>query len=348
MDALEIAVLIGLGLKIALTAIALTMVYKMKFPGSKGPRKLNREGGQREESAREEKTESRPVPKSSSERDIHKRAVSSGKKQLKPKPAANGVQKQVQPKNTAPAKSAEPTVASKNESVSRAVLPSAPQQPPAVTEPKSGVKPTGEPSTGNTSGGEKKRINPITFSPRNKAGEQIERTEVRKQAQPKNTAPAKSAKMTAASKDGSVKHTAFLGPPQPQAAFTVSRSGGKPPSEPSAGNTSPAGEKNNPAGIAKPAQMEKESEANMDTKPGTEGNQASSEPPAATTDSGETDQETSKTQKSGLGDLADLFATSASEFTEKNKLAEQVNEVDVNDILQQGLGLLGKVKKSDG
>jgi hypothetical protein len=340
MDALEIAVIIGLCLKMALTAVALTMVYKMRFSTSKGTRKLKREGGQREESAREEKTESRPVRKSSSGRDIHKRAVSSGKKQLKPGPAASEVQKQVQPKNTAPVKSAEPTVASKNESVSRAVLPGAPQQPSAVTEPKSGVKPPGEPSAGNTSGGEKKRINPITFSPRNKAGEQIERTEVRKQVQPKNTAPVKSAKTMAASKDGSVKHTAFLGPPQPQAAFTVSKSGEKPHREPSAGNTSPAG-------IAKPAQMEKESEASMDTKPGTEGNQASSEPPAATTDSGETDQETPQTGKSGLGDLADLFATSASEFTEKNKLAEQVNEVDVNDILQEGLGLLGKVKKSD-
>ena len=86
----------------------------------------------------------------------------------------------------------------------------------------------------------------------------------------------------------------------------------------------------------------------METKPGTDVNQASADSPAATTDSGETDKEMPQKQKSGLGDLADLFATSASEFTEKDRLAEQVNDVDVNELLREGLGLLGKVKQSNG
>jgi hypothetical protein len=288
MDTLEIAVIVGLCLKMALTAVALTMVYKMRFSSSKGTRKLKHEGGQREESAHEEKTERQPVLKSSSGSDIQKRTVPTGKKPLKPEPVANKVLPQAQKTGKA------------------------------------------APSEGTVASSSSKKINPITFSPRNQAGEQIKPTEGRKQAQPENTAPAKSPEPMAASKGGTVKHTAFLGPPQPQAAFTVSKSGEKPTKEPPAGNTSPAGEKNELPGTV---------------EPGTEGNQTSSEPPAATTDSGETDQETSQTQKSGLGDLADLFATSASEFTEKNKLAEQVNDIDVSEILQEGLGLLGKVKK---
>ena len=160
--------------------------------------------------------------------------------------------------------------------------------------------------------------------------------------------PLESSKPKVALKDDSIKHTAFVGAPQPQAAFTVSKSGEKPHQEPSAGNTS-GGERNELSGNVEPAKtIIKGSETSMDTEPGPENNQASSEPPAATADSGETDKDTSQKQNSGLGDLADLFATSASEFTEKNRLSEQVNEVDVNDILQEGLGLLGKVKKSDG
>jgi hypothetical protein len=135
-------------------------------------------------------------------------------------------------------------------------------------------------------------------------------------------------------KDDSVKHTAVVGAPQPQAAFTVSRSGQKPAKEPL-------------TDTVEPAITIKKSEDSTDIEPDTKDNQASSEPPAETADSGETDQETPQTNKSGLGDLADLFATSASDFSEKSKLAEQVDDVDVNDILQEGLGLLGKVKKPD-
>ena len=317
MDTTEIAVLIyfGLSLKIALTVVALTIVYKMRLQSAKGARKLKREGGQRKESAREEKTESRPVLKSSSGRDIHKRAISSGKKPLKPGPAVNKVPAQAQKIGKAAPSDLKPG-------------PAANKVPPQTQK-------TGKaaPSEGIGPSSSSKKINPITFSPRNKAGEQIEPTEVRKQAQPKSTAPVKSSEPKVALKDDSVSRTALPGAPRGQSAITEPKSGEKPHHEPSAGNTG-GGER---------------SEASMDTKPDTQVNQASSEPPAATTDSGETDQETPQTGKSGLGDLADLFATSASEFTEKSKLAEQVNEVDVNDILQEGLGLLGKVKKkSDG
>jgi hypothetical protein len=114
--------------------------------------------------------------------------------------------------------------------------------------------------------------------------------------------------------------------PQRPPATTEQKSGEKPAKEPTAVNTSG-------------------SEASMGSGPGTEVNKASSEPPAETTDSDETDQESPQTEKTGLGDLADLFATSASEFTEKNRLADQVKDVDVDEILQEGLGLLDKVKK---
>jgi len=352
MDSLELAVIIGLCLKMALTAVALTIVVKMRAPSSKGTRKLKRADGQREESAREEKSESRPVLKSSSGHDIHKRAVSSGEKLLKPGIAVNGVRKQVQPKNTAPVESSEPRVDLKARPVSHTAPPGAPRGQSAITKPKSGETPPREPLANNTSGGERKRTNGITSSAHNKVGEQIGPTGIRKQVQPKNTAPVESSKPKVTSKDDSVKHTAFLGAPQPQAAFTVSGSGGKPPNESPAGNTS-GGEKKELLGNVEPSEtIIKKDETSMDTKPGTEGNQASSEPPAATTDSGETDKEMPQKQQSGqqsgLGDLADLFATSASEFTEKNKLADQVNDVDVNELLQEGLGLLGKVKKSDG
>jgi hypothetical protein len=317
----------------------------MRLPSSKDTRGLKREGGQREESAREEKTESRPVLNISSGRGIHKQAISSGEKPLKPGPAANEVPPA---KHTAPVESSEPRVDLKDDSVSHIALPGVPRGQSAITEPKSGEKPTQEPTAGNTSAGERKGMDSITPSTRNKAGEQIKITEVPNQVQPKNTAPVKSLEPSVSWKSYSVSYTVPPGAPRGQSAITESKNGEKPTHESSPGNASPAGEKNDPARIAEPAQIGKKTEASMDTGPGTEVNQASSEPPAATTDSGETDQEMSQKQKSGLGDLADLFATSASEFTEKNRLAEQVNDVDVNELLREGLGLLGKVKKSNG
>ena len=378
MDTTEIAVLIyfGLSLKIALTVVALTIVYKMRLQSAKGARKLKREGGQRKESAREEKTESRPVLKSSSGRDIHKRAISSGKKPLKPGPAVNKVPAQAQKIGKAAPSDLKPGPAANK------VPPQA--QKIGKAAPSEGIGPSSS----------SKKINPITFSPRNKAGEQIEPTEVRKQVQPENTAPVKSAEPRAALKDDSVSHTTLPGAPRGQSAITEPKSGEKPPKEPKAGeqieiteapkqdqlkNTAPVKSSepkvtatsytvtipavpSTPRGQparTEPKRVEKppkepssgstsggeRKDVSSTVESGTEANQASSEPPEETTDSGESDQETPQTGKSGLGDLADLFATSASEFTEKSKLAEQVNDVDVNEILQEGLGLLGKVKK---
>jgi hypothetical protein len=346
MDTLEIAVLAGFCLKIALAVVALVVVFKMKLPSSRDTKELQSEGDQQEESALEEKPKSRPVAKTSSRRGIHKRAVSSGKRPLKPKPAANEARKQAQTKNPAPVKSAQPQIALKNEPVKLPRPSGVSQGQPALTKPKSGGKPVQEPTAGNTREGEGKRMNVITTpSKSNKTGERIELTKVSKQAQTKNAVPVKNAEPRVGLKNESVKHTAFVGPPQPQAAFTVSRSGGKPPSEALADNT--GGVKSNEVLTnAELAASREKREASMDKGADTEVNKASSEPSAATTDSGETDKETPQTEKSGLGDLADLFATSATDFTEKSKLAEQVKEVDVNDILSEGLGLLGKAKKS--
>ena len=262
------------------------------------------------------------------------------------------VRKQVQPKNTAPVKSPEPMVALKDDSVSQTTLPGVSQGQSAITEPKSVKKPTLEPKAVNIGRGERKGLDGITPSTRNKAGEQIEITEAPKQVQPKNAAPVKSSEPMVPAKTYTTTYTVNITPPpgapRGPSAITEPKSGEKPTKEPTAGNTS-GGERNNLPSTVEPAKtIIKRSEAGMNTGSGTEGNQASSEPPAATEDSGETDQGKTQKDKSGLGDLADLFATSASEFTEKSRLAEQVNEVDVNELLQEGLGLLGKVKKSDG
>ena len=406
MDTTEIAVLIyfGLSLKIALTVVALTIVYKMRLQSAKGARKLKREGGQRKKSAREEKTESRPVPKSSSGRDIHKGTISSGEKPLKPGPAVNKVPAQTQKTGKAAPSDLKPGPAANKvppqaQKIGKAA-PSDLKPGPAANKVPPQAQKIGKsaPSEGIGPSSSSKKINPITFSPRNKAGEQIEPTEVRKQVQPENTAPVKSAEPRAALKDDSVSHTTLPGAPRGQSAITEPKSGEKPPKEPKAGeqieiteapkqdqlkNTAPVKSSepkvtatsytvtipavpSTPRGQparTEPKRVEKppkepssgstsggeRKDVSSTVESGTEANQASSEPPEETTDSGESDQETPQTGKSGLGDLADLFATSASEFTEKSKLAEQVNDVDVNEILQEGLGLLGKVKKkSDG
>ena len=352
MDTSAVAVLLYyiLCLVLALTVISVITVYRMRLSSSKSTRELKREGGQREESAREEKAERRPVLNSSSVRGIHKQAISPSMRnkageQIEP----IEVRKQVQPKNTAPAESSEPTVALKDDSASHAALPDVSHGQSAITKPKSGEKPPDEQSAGDTSGGERKRVNVIPSPTRDKAGKQIEAGEEQVQVQEKDTAPIRRLQPKGPLKPySSSKHISIAGTPQEQSAITDSKNGEEPAHESSPDNTSPAGKKNDPAPIAEPAHIGKESESSMETKPGTDVNQASADSPAATTDSGETDKEMPQKQKSGLGDLADLFATSASEFTEKDRLAEQVNDVDVNELLREGLGLLGKVKQSNG
>ena len=161
----------------------------------------------------------------------------------------------------------------------------------------------------------------VVTGPPRKQGEKINVVDVRKKAQP-NIKEAQSPTPVETSKEAAVSRNAATG--------------------------TSAGEIDKVSGAAEPDMAAiKEGETAMSTAPGTGDNQESSEPPAEDTDKEETEQDKGQKEKSGLGDLADLFATNASDFTEKSKLAEQVQEVDVNEILQEGLGLLGKVKKPD-
>ena len=50
-------------------------------------------------------------------------------------------------------------------------------------------------------------------------------------------------------------------------------------------------------------------------------------------------------QKSEMGDLSDLFAKSSSEDKKANKLAEEMNDIDANDLLRDSLSLISKIKK---
>ena len=298
MDTAEIALLFFyiVILAMAATVAALTIVYVRRLPASKGTRKLTREGGQGEESALEEKAESRPVTESSSGRGIHKQAISSGHKLLEPEAADSEVHPETQ----------ETGLAASSEGMKRWF-----------------------------------RMKGITSVTRNKADKQ-------KQAyQREPVALVESSEPTVALQDDSVRHTPLAGAPQGQIVMTELKSGEGPAHEPSPDNTSPAGERGESAGIAEPAQIIKEGEDSMDNIHNTEVNQASSEPPAATADSDKANQEMPQTQKFSMGDLSDLFAKTNVEDTRANKLAEEMNDVDINELLQEGLGLLGKLKKFD-
>lgn len=198
----------------------------------------------------------------------------------------------------------------------------------ATTEMRRMEKPRQEPPAGKTPEGERKMMKVVTGPPRKK-GEKIEVVEIRKQVEPKNIAPVGAQTPSRDLKDDSTSGTSLAGTPREQAAANESKGADKTPQEPSAGTIEP-------------------DETTMkEDETGTEDSQINSEPTEEASDSDETEEDTQQKDKSGLGDLADLFATNASDFTEKSKLAEQVQEVDINDILQEGLGLLGKVKKPD-
>jgi len=298
MDTAEIALLFFyvVILAMAATVAALTFVYIRRLPSSKATRNLKREGGQGEESALEEKAESRPVPESSSGRGIHKQAISSGNKPLEPEAAASEVHTETQ----------ETGLAASSEGMKQWF-----------------------------------RMKGITSVTRNKADKQ-------KQAyQREPVALVESSELTVALQDDSVRHTPLAGAPQGQIVMTELKSGEGPAHEPSPGNTRPAGERGEPAGIAELAQIIKEGEDSMDNIHNTEVNQASSEPPAATADSDKANHDMPQTQKFSMGDLSDLFAKTNVEDTRANKLAEEMNDVDINELLQEGLGLLGKLKKFD-
>lgn len=50
-------------------------------------------------------------------------------------------------------------------------------------------------------------------------------------------------------------------------------------------------------------------------------------------------------QKSGMGDLSDLFARVAIEDDKASQLAQGMGEVNIEDLLKQGLGLVDRLKK---
>jgi len=89
----------------------------------------------------------------------------------------------------------------------------------------------------------------------------------------------------------------------------------------------------------------KEIEPNMDNKHSKEVKKASPEPSAVTANPGNNSKDVSQTKNPSMGDLSDLFAKSGSENIETNKLATELNHVDVNDLLHEGNLILEKLKK---
>ena len=54
-------------------------------------------------------------------------------------------------------------------------------------------------------------------------------------------------------------------------------------------------------------------------------------------------------EKVSVGDFADLFAKGSSEDTKANKLAQDMPEVEVDDILREGRNLISRLKpKQEG
>jgi hypothetical protein len=60
---------------------------------------------------------------------------------------------------------------------------------------------------------------------------------------------------------------------------------------------------------------------------------------------GKTVEKAPQPQKSAMGDLSDLFAKATHEDTKASKLAEQMTDVNVDDLLKEGIGLVGRLKK---
>ena len=386
MDTLELAVLIyfGLSLKMALIA-GLTIVYKMRLLPSRGTAGTKLEGTKKKGSGRKAKAGKRPVKKTPPARAIEKQAVASAVKPSTPEQPAKVVQtpvqetpklmpsemgpkgtrtegvssstqvkaseriernegtKQVQTMKTAPVRSSEPAASLKERPGSRPVTPSAPGGQYNTAEQKSGPRAPREVPANTQGGGQKKKVYVITTTSRNKESGEVGASQVRKLAQAKPPAPLDTVINV---KENSPSQGAILNKSQDQSAIILPKVGDKPIGEPQAGPTI-SEVKSEPSGTFEPSMAATGKGETMDTGSSAESNKTGSEQPAEATDSSKVEQDTEKTEKSGLGDLADLFAQSASDFTEKGKLAEQVKEVEIDSILQEGLGLLGKVKKPE-
>ncbi len=92
-------------------------------------------------------------------------------------------------------------------------------------------------------------------------------------------------------------------------------------------------------------EIKRESEPSVGNKRGNEIKELNTMPPAAPISSGKNNKEVSQSKSLGMGDLADLFSKAGSENTESDKLAADLNYVDVNDLLQEGNLVLEKLKK---
>jgi hypothetical protein len=105
--------------------------------------------------------------------------------------------------------------------------------------------------------------------------------------------------------------------------------------------------------VTNPEVQIKEYELIMEAKSNNETRKTGSDSPVANpetaaskiAESNKTSNEGHQTQQSGMGDLSDLFAKNTSEDKKANKLAEEMNDIDANDLLRNGLGLISKMKK---
>jgi hypothetical protein len=66
---------------------------------------------------------------------------------------------------------------------------------------------------------------------------------------------------------------------------------------------------------------------------------------AADADSLKSASEKPEEQRPDDGDISDLFAKDMSEGTETNHLAEEMTDIDIGNLLQEGLGILSRIKK---
>lgn len=168
-----------------------------------------------------------------------------------------------------------------------------------------------------------------------------------KQLEPMKTVPVENLKKAIAFKDESVESIPFPSAAQEKLIVNELKSREDNANRSSPDNTIPAVESIEPVLVSEGTKILEESEPSMDTKRGTEVKKASSESPAVNANSHKNNQDLSQTKKLSMGDLSDLFAKSSSENTETNKLATEVSDIDINELLQEGKVLLGRLRKFD-
>lgn len=109
--------------------------------------------------------------------------------------------------------------------------------------------------------------------------------------------------------------------------------------------TEPGGEAEEPVVIGGRTAETDQSGLGVVSGPAAGAEQAGTKVPLTGAESVEAESDGSGTDESGLGDLAELFAHSAPEEAESGKLAEEMQDVDVTELLREGLGLLSRHKK---